>query len=374
MRIAMIGQKGVILGEKGGGIERHVHELSKRLVALGHEVTVYARARYIEKPETEIDGIRVVYLPTVYRKNFEAIVHTLVSTLHALFQPYDIIHYHGVGPATLSFIPRIGKPRCRVVATFHSQDRFHAKWSLLARLYLFFGEWAACWFPHATIAVSHVIQVYARKHYHRQVVYIPNGAETKTVHGKGELKRFGLVAGGYVLNVSRLIPHKGQHHLIRAYQKLAAERKLDKKLVLVGAPAYTDVYLDELKNLADGNPDILFLGYQSGEALEQLFAHAYLYCQPSESEGLAVTVLEAMSYGTAVLVSDIKENLEVVHKTCFTFRNKDADDLAEKLASAFDYPDAVAAAGQEAQDVIRRHFTWDTVAEHTEELYRTIRH
>ncbi len=371
MRIAMIGQKGLALGEKGGGIERHVFELATRLVRLGNEVTVYARRRYPDDGAAEKAGVEMRYLPTVYRKNLEAIVHSFFSTLHALFQPYDIVHYHGVGPATLAWIPRVFKPRCRVIVTFHSQDRFHAKWGWAARTYLWLGEWAACTFPHATIAVSHVIQVYARKHYRCQAVYIPNGADPQVVSASDELTRFGLSHGSYVLSVSRLVPHKGQHYLIEAFKRLRAPGH---KLVVVGAPSYTPEYEQQLKHRAAGDPNILFLGYQSGETLKQLFAHACLFVQPSESEGLPVVVLEAMSFGTPVLVSNIPENLEVIHHVGFSFRSKDVADLTEKLAFLLAHPDELASAAKQTQQVITQFFSWDAITQHTEELYRSVRH
>lgn len=146
------------------------------------------------------------------------------------------------------------------------------------------------------------------------------------------------------------------------------------KLVFVGAATYTTAYESKLKDLAAGNPDILFLGYQSGEILRQLFAHAYLYVQPSESEGLPVSVLEAMSFGTPVLVSDIPENLEAMHRAGFAFRNKSAIDLADKLGELLRHPDVVGAAGSEAQDVVRTHFNWDVIADETQEVYRSVRH
>ncbi|MBU0531146.1 MAG: glycosyltransferase family 4 protein [Candidatus Uhrbacteria bacterium] len=382
MKIAMIGQKTIgVKGERAGGIETHVEALSTRLVKRGNEVFVYARKDYHrgvngngKKFPQEYDGIKLVYIPTVYRKNLEAIVHTLLSTLHALFQPYDIIHYHGVGPATLSIIPRLLKRKCRVVVTFHSQDRFHQKWGFLARNYLHFGEWAAAWFPHACISVSHVIQVYCRKYYHRQVVYIPNGAQVQSVSSASEIARFGLRPDGYFLNVGRIVRHKGLHYLIEAYQQLDAPKGAKKKLVIVGSAAHTDDYLAEIKKRAAGDPNVLFLGFQSGEALRQLFAHAYTYVQPSESEGLAVVVLEAMSFGTPVLVSDIPENLEAMHHAGFSFHNKNVTDLHKQLQFTLDHSNDVAKAGKRSSQVINEFFNWDKITEHVEEVYRSVRH
>lgn len=378
MRIAMIGQKGFEIGQRGGGIEQHVRALSLYLGRRGHEVTVYARRRYagIEKAEgakaVGRPGVTVRFVPTIYRKNLEAIVHTFLCTVDALLRDYEIIHYHGVGPATLAWIPRLLKPKARVVVTFHSQDKFHAKWGWFARKYLELGEWAACEFPHATLAVSHVIKIYARDRFKKNVIYIPNGAEVQNVTAADEIETFGLVAGNYVLNVGRLVPHKGIHTLIEAFKRLDGRNGM--KLVIVGAATYTSDYEKKLRAMIEGRDDILMVGYQSGEALRQLFAHAYVYVQPSESEGLPVVVLEAMSYGRPVLVSDIPENLEAMKNAGFSFENKNVEDLAEKLGALISHPETVAEAAKSTQEVVRKHFNWEIIAVHTEAVYLSIRH
>lgn len=370
MKIAMIGQKGIYLSERGGGVEKHVRELATRLAQNGHEVVVYARARYTPKHAMQVPGVKLIYLPTIYTKNLEAIVHSFFATLHALFQHNDIIHYHGVGPATLAWLPRLFCPRAKIIVTFHSQDRFHQKWSALARQYLHFGEWAAVHFSHICIAVSHVLQVYSREHFQRQCVYIPNGADVEQVTSDHALARFGLVKGGYILNVGRIVPQKGLQYLIEGYKSVMT----DKKLVIVGAPSFSDRYFNELKRQAAGYRGIMFLGHQDGEALRQLFAHCYLYVQPSESEGLALTVLEAMSFGKAVLVSDIPENMEAMHNCGFTFANRDSEDLAMQLRKLLSHSELVQEVGARARGVIAKEFSWDVVARKVEEVYVSSRH
>lgn len=370
MKIAFIGQKGVGVVDRGGGIEKHVTEIGTRLVARGHQVFVYARRAYHPDKIKQYQGIQLIYRPTLYRKNLEAIVHSFFATVHALGQDYDVIHFHGVGPATLAWIPRLLKPRAKVVVTFHSQDRFHGKWSAPARAYLRFGEWAAVHFPHACIAVSHTLQVLIRNTFKRQVIYIPNGAEIETVSSTSALTAFGLQSEEYFLNVGRIVSQKGLHTLISAYNQL----QTSKKLVFVGAPSFSERYATELKRMASGNPNILFVGQQNGETLRQLYANAYVYIQPSESEGLAVVVLEAMSYGKAVLVSDIPENVEVIKNTGFTFANRDVPDLARQLNKLLQMPKEVEQMGARAREMVRQFFTWDVVAQKTEEVYVSLRH
>jgi glycosyltransferase involved in cell wall biosynthesis len=374
MRIAMIGQKGFDVGQRGCGIERHVTELAERLVVAGQEVIVYARESY---SGGTMQGLDIRVIPTIERKHFATILHVFLSTLDALRRNVDVFHYHGVGPATLSWIPRLLRPHASVVVTFHSQDRFHKKWGFFARLYLWFGEVAAVWFPNACIAVSHVIQVYARQKLKRQIVYIPNGAEVKEVEGKEALDAFALKEKQYLLSVSRLVPHKGQHLLIQAFRSLKDDHPklvegLD--LVIVGAESYGAEYQAYLSRLANGDSQIKFLGFQGGTTLDQLFANALLFVHPSEAEGLPVVVIEAMSYGLPLLVSDIPENIEVLHNAGFTFESASVPDLQKMLRLLLEHPEQIARVQGETRDVVETYFSWDVIAEEVLNLYRTIRH
>lgn len=366
----MIGQKGVLLGGRAGGIEKHVAEITRRLVEIGHDVNIYVRAKYHPKYEKEFEGAKIIYIPTIYTKNLEAIIYTVFATLHAVFQKYDVIHYHGVGPATLSWIPRLLSPRTTVIVTFHSQDRFHQKWNLFARKYLAFGERASVTFPHYCIAVSHMIQVYCRETFGREVVYIPNGAEVKQIEAHDLIQKFGLRPNEYFLNVSRIVPHKGQDLLIEAFKEL----KTEKHLVFVGEASFTDSYFNKLRKSAKGDDRIQFLGFQKGDVLDQLFAHAYLYVHPSVAEGLPLVVLEAMSFGVAPLVSDIPANLEAMHNSGFSFNSESVLDLKNNLEFALNNREIVKEKGEEAQAIIDVNFNWDLITDHTEAIYITARH
>ncbi len=151
MKIAFIGQKGI--PTKFGGVERYVEGVSQNLVKQGHEVFVYTRPYYTSSSKKSWQRVKLINLPSIHTKHLDAISHVFLATMHALTQDYDIIHYQGVGPSLLSFIPRIFKPKTEVVVTFHSLDRNHAKWYWLAKVILIIGEWTACKFPHRTVTV-----------------------------------------------------------------------------------------------------------------------------------------------------------------------------------------------------------------------------
>lgn len=129
--------------------------------------------------------------------------------------------------------------------------------------------------------------------------------------------------------------------------------------------------MKELKELAAGDDRIVFTGYQTGEVLEQLFSNAYLYVQPSESEGLSIAVLEAASYGKAVLASNIPANAEIVRGRGFLFENKSVDDLLEQLTMLLVTPKRVAQAGEQLHAMVKQQYNWETITDETENVYRS---
>lgn len=373
MKIAMIGQKGI--PAKWGGVERHVEALSTRLAAMEHDVIVYTRGWYSPRSPKKLNGVRCVKLPSVRTKHLDTITHSFLATLHALRAKADVIHYHGVGPALLSWIPRIFAPKVKVVATFHCIDRNHQKWGFMARLTLRLGEAAACVFAHETIAVSRTLQHYCKELYGKNARYIPNGvavAEPRT-KSKRTLETFSLTPGRYILMVSRLIRHKGAHELIEAFLKIKSARTKNKfKLVIVGDSSFTDTYARRVRELAGKHQDIVLTGALSGERLAHLFSGAYCLVHPSTSEGMPLAVLEAMAYGKAALVSDIPEHHEVIRDDGFTFRTHDVADLARKLSYLLSHEELAKKVGRRARKRALLRHNWDAIALQTAELYNSL--
>ncbi|MFH1171952.1 MAG: glycosyltransferase family 4 protein [bacterium] len=372
MRIAFIGQKGI--PAIYGGVERHVEELAIRLVCRGHHVTVYTRPYYTPATRRSYRGVQLISIPSLKSKHFDAITHTFLSTLDAIRKKYDVIHFHGVGPSLISFLPKLLGSRAKVVATFHSVDRKHKKWGPIARYFLWLGEWAIVSFPDETISVSQTIRRYCQHVFKKRTVYIPNGVSENLSgdHSTSMIRRrFGLMTDQYILAVSRLIPHKGIHYLIEAYKNLETK----KNLVIVGDAFYTDDYVRQLRKLAGNDPRIIFTGFQKGRMLAELFANAYLFVLPSEAEGLPISLLEAASFGTCALASNIPENIEVIRANGqvlgYTFRNKDTVDLTKKLRELMRQPKQLKQRGALAQKVVERAFNWHTIARDIETLYAT---
>ncbi len=369
----MIGQKGI--PASWGGVEQHVDHLSREISDSNTEVIVYTRPHYtpkelVEEFNTTHENIRLVSIFAVGSKHFDTIIHTFVVTLHAVFiEKPGIYHFHSVGPSLLSWIPRVLRPSARVVTTFHSPDRLHQKWNWFARKVLTIGEWTSMHFAHKTIAVSRDLQEYAENRFSKSATYIPNGVDQMEKQKASMITAaYGLQEDDYILAVARLVRHKGMHHLINAYKQLNTA----KKLVIVGDSAATDDYVAELRQLAGDDPNIIFTGYQTGRMLQELFSNCYLYVQPSESEGLSIAVLEAASYGCAVLSSDIGPNREVIQGRGFLFRNKNVDELQEQLQYALRHTEEVEAVGKTLRQYVHAEYDWGNVGIETRELYGSL--
>jgi len=370
MRIAMIGQKGI--PAIYGGIERHVEDLSRELVKQGHDILVYARSWYTAKALKNYHGVKITHTWALHSKHFDAITHTFTATLNAIHQKSDIIHYHGVGPALLAWIPRVFSPRTKVIVTFHCIDRYHQKWGIFAKLILWLGEKAACTFAHETISVSKTIQNYCLNEYHKKTTYIPNGVSVSKSVGENLIEKWNLQKNKYILMVSRLVPHKGAHYLLEAWQMARQQYPQllnGYQLVIVGGSTFTDDYLDELHYIARGDKSITFTGWQHGQVLEELYANCALYINPSENEGMPITVLQAMAYGRPVLLSNIPEHQELITDTNFLFHNTSIVSLADKIIKLIKDEKNLQKSGEANKLMVKKQFNWNDLGKQTMIVY-----
>ncbi|OGF16932.1 MAG: hypothetical protein A2W00_10870 [Candidatus Eisenbacteria bacterium RBG_16_71_46] len=361
MRIAMIGQKGV--PATYGGIEKHVEEIARRLVARGHEVTVFCRL-YYTPAGARYHGVRLLRRPSIHTKHLDTVSHVAWSTLEAMVRRFDIVHYHALGPSLFAAVPRF--TGARTVVSVHGLDWQREKWGRVASWVLRRCEGPAARFPNRTIVVSKTLRDYFRDHHHRTPAFIPNGTNLPSPRPARRILQLGLTPGKYVLFVGRLVPEKGVHFLCEAFSQIDT----DLKLALVGGLSFSKDYVQQLR--AYESDRIRLLDYVFGESLEELWSNAYLVVQPSTMEGLSIALLEALSYGRCVLLSDIPENVEVAEDCAVTFRSRDVGDLREKLEMLLQRPELVREFEGKARGHIREHYSWEKVAENTETVYREV--
>ncbi len=370
MKIAMIGHKRIPSRE--GGVEIVVSELSKRMVKSGHTVVAYNRkSEHIAGKEHEIakdldiwEGIKLKWIPTPNSSKLNAIVYSFLSTVDAVFHNYDIIHFHAEGPASMVILAKIfGK---RSIVTIHGLDWQRSKWGGFATEFLKFGEKTAAKYADEIIVLSQNVKEYFRKTYNRETVFIPNGiSPVEPCLPDIIINRYGIKKDGYILFLGRLVPEKGIHYLIDAYNRIDT----DKKLVIAGGSSHTSEYETELKEAAKTNKNIIFTGFVEGKELEELYSNAYIYCLPSDLEGMPISLLEAMSYGNCCLTSNICECTEVCESNAEYFEKGNIDSLAQKLSTLCNDPETVKRHKKNSSSFILNKYNWDKITKETLDLY-----
>lgn len=363
MKIFVTGTRGI--PDIPGGVEKHCQELYPLIAAMGHEVTLATRRPYVVNPQAEWQGVRLAHTFCPRNKSLEAIVHTFAAILKARLLRPDLVHIHAVGPGLM--VPLARLLGLRVVVTNHGPDYDRQKWGRAAKMMLRLGEYLGGRFANEVIVISRVIAGIIRKRCGRSSHLIYNGVPLpETPVSVDRLERFGIKsAGGYILAVARFVPEKGLHDLIEAFSSL----KGDTQLVIAGDADHETEYSQKLRQQASRDKRIVLTGYVTGEPLHQLYAHAGLFVLPSYHEGLPIVLLEAMSYGLSVLVSDIPANREVDLAPARYFQPGNHVELLEKMGVL----SKEGITEQEKKDFrtrIEQDYNWSKIARQTVLVYQ----
>jgi len=372
MKIAMIGHKRIPSRE--GGVEIVVEEISTRLAARGHEVYAYNRkGKYVYGSENEYakiknyKGVKIIHTPTIPKKGLDALVYSFFAAFHALFQRYDVIHFHAEGPGVMIRLVRLFG--IKTVSTIHGLDWKTAKWGGFAKRYLLFGEKTIAKKADEIIVLSSNNQKYFLDNYGRNTRFIPNG-----VNGPENRKpsiiteKYGLQGQDYLLFLGRIVYGKGLEYLIDAFKQL----KTTAKLIIAGGSSHTDEYVEQIRERTADDSRIIMTGFIEGQLLDELFSNCAVYVMPSDSEGMSITLLEAMSYGCTCLVSDIPENTEVTEDYAVTFKKSNTDDLKEKIELLLKEGFGKYSP-EEIRSFILKKYNWDDVVDRHLEIYKNIK-
>lgn len=416
MKIVVTGTRGI--PNVMGGVETHCEELFPRIAAMGEDVTVIRRKSYVNDGLKEWKGVKLVDIETPKKKSFEAIIHTYRAINMAKKLGADILHIHAIGPALLT--PYAKMLGMKVVFTHHGPDYDRDKWGKAAKMVLKMGERMGCMFADDVIVISDVIRNLIKEKYGRtkNVHLIYNGVSKPEICDYPEyFEELGIKKGRYILGMCRFVPEKNLHHLVEAFniikneelrikkegsaqaneelrikkqgsaqadEKLKikkqdsaqADEKLrikkqsstlanyelnDVKLVLAGDTDFEDDYSRGLKEMARKN-GVVLTGFVKGRKLHSLLTNCMCYCLPSSHEGLPIALLEAMSYGVKVIVSDIPANLEVGLPQNDYFHVGNVDELAKKLNDVMTHP-------VEHIEYDMTKYDWDKIAREVRKVY-----
>jgi glycosyltransferase involved in cell wall biosynthesis len=354
VRFAILGTRGI--PARYGGFETFAEELSTRLAARGHTITVYCREKY---PEPTYLGVRLKYLPTIRHKYFDTLAHTCFSTLHlAGARRYDAVLYCNAANAVFTWIPRLlGMP---VALNVDGLERNRKKWNSLAKTWYRVSERLATWMPNAVVTDAQSIAAYYREKYGHTSEMIPYGAEVGAVETSGVLDRLGLERRRYFLYVSRMEPENNALLVREAFEKVQTSTKL----ALVGDAPYAAEYIARVRATSD--PRVVIPGAIYGEGYRELGSHCFAYIHATEVGGTHPALIEAMGRGALTLYLDTAENAEVAGGAGVPFQR---DTLFQVLERVLAMPEAERdVLRNQAQERVRTRYSWDAVTGAYEKL------
>ncbi|MBA2732444.1 MAG: glycosyltransferase [Acidobacteria bacterium] len=358
MRIAILGTRGVPASY--GGFETFAEHLSTRLVARGHDVTVYGRAHYISPRQIEYHGVRLKVLPTIRHKYFDTVIHTFLSAIHAVPARYDAALICNAANALFAPILRLtGTP---VVVNVDGLEHKRKKWNWLGRNYYRLAERLATFLPNEIVTDARVIQEYYLARYNTSSTMIAYGAEVER-RPEPSVRQWRVEPNRYVLYVSRLEPENNAHLVIEAFKKVRTAHKL----LIVGDAPYAHDYIEELRARARGDKRIIFTGFVFGKDYRMLQQNAYCYVHATEVGGTHPALLEAMGYGNCVLTLAAPENVEVVGEAGLSYA--DEADLTDQLQRVLRDGSLVTAYRARAQERIKKYYDWEHVVDRYEDLF-----
>jgi glycosyltransferase involved in cell wall biosynthesis len=352
IKVARIGVQSIY--EPESGADFMALETSKGLSLYGVKTIVYSKKCRKRKKigNVEEKPVFIVRLPLL-----DLLSYRLIASLRVSLSDFDIIHYHNLHGAIFSFIPKLfGK---KVVVSCHTLE-WKRPFNFVIRSMMKIVDSISSLYNSNLITESNEVYDYY-KNKGKNIIHIPNGA-TVPVLQKDKRKE------KYILFCSRLVPEKGAHYLITAFQLI----KSNYKLYICGQSDRSDSYVNELKKMALNNKNIIFFGHVLGEKKHRLFSNASIYVLPSEMEGMSVSLLEAISYGIPILTSDIKENKTIVKKSGFYFKTKNITSLKNKLLFMLKNPVEIEEKALQARQFVSTHLNWNDISKQYYDFYKSL--
>ena len=177
-----------------------------------------------------------------------------------------------------------------------------------------------------------------------------------------------LISNPYILDISRLVPHKNVSSLVRAYIKTKETYNIEQDLVIVGYKGYSYKEVSALVESSAFAPPVHFIEYVKVEDLNALYSGADLFVFPSLNEGFGFPIIESMASGTPVITSNITSMPEVSQDAALLVDPNNINDIVEKIyrvLSDHTLSDSLREKGlRRAKD-----FTWKQTSEATKKIY-----
>ena len=353
MTIALIGSRGYPIVYSG--YETFVKEVAERFAAQEIIVRVYCHKSLFKQRPKILNGIELVYVPTIETKILSQLVHSFLSMMHACISDADVILAVNAANGPWGLIARIFRKKTAI--NVDGMEWLRPKWKGLGARYFKFAARLSTRLYDRIITDAEAMRSVYLEQFNTDSTVIAYGANIRYSQNPRLIEQFGLLDQGYYLIVGRLIPDNNADLLLAGF--LAAHS--DKKLVVVGDVPYADTYAQGMKAMA--SEQVIFLGYVTDQdVLAELYHHCYAYLHGHEFGGTNPTMLKAMAYGCAILALDTSFNREMLQEGQFgQFFLKSSQSVALSLQDAEKQPEILTNLRLNARNGLTQKYNWDQV-------------
>jgi len=349
------------------GFETAIGEIAPRLVAAGHEVTIYCRGSYYPQHlrVSEFKGVKLKYVPSPGGKSLSGLIATLLASLHALtIGRYDLFFFVNVGMGHHAALCRI--MGATVVMNVDGLDWKRAKWGPFGRLYFRTAARSAIRFCNRLITDAEAMRKFYLDEFKKETTMIAYGAYVESSENPDRIRKYGVEPDDYYLIASRLIPENHADLIVLAF----LESGTRKKLVIAGGANYDSRFHRRLRELATGN--VIFTGHIHDQSvIKELHCNCFAYVHGHSVGGTNPSLLKAMGYGNCILALDTVFNREVLEDTGLFFP-KDEHALALLMRRVEGEPALVADLRKRAPARVLKEYSWDKVGNQYDQLFRQV--
>lgn len=331
-----------------------------------------AAVKNSHNPHLEIiDGAKVKGLPAEIIESRGKFDIRSVSQLVRLIKENNIsiIHTHNIKANFLGFLAA-KKTKIPIVATNHLWTHSDLK----LRIYEFIDGFILNSFANLIIAVSNNIKedMIRRGMLKSKIEVIPNGIEAKDIStvNKHNLKNeYGIKDTTIAIGViARLSPEKGHKYLLEALVKVLRDMK-DIIVFIVGDGTLRQSLQEQVENLGI-KKWVVFTGYRTD--MEKVYSGIDILVQPSLREGLPITILEAMSYGKAIVATNVGGIPDLIKRGGFTgllVNSGSSEAIYKALLAYILQPDLRKRLGENAKQFVRENYSLEKMVDSYKKVY-----
>jgi len=364
MKVVMVGPK--TFPPDIGGIETHVYEVSKRLVSKGFDITVIVPSKSRRRAEDMVEGVHVVKVPSLNSRH--ALKLSMIPSVMMELKRNRgcIVHAHD---ATGGFAAALASDNRRFVYTMHGLGFHKSDWPTPFRQGIQMMQMRAL-SSAAHVFCTDELAITTAKKVREQAEVLSSGIDVSDFSGAGFARPPEYPQGSFVvLYVGRLAKVKGVDVLLKAIESIQGREREGLIFAFIGdGPMRADV-----QKAAQSLSNIKFVGPIVHSRIAPYFRHANAFVLPSISEGLPISLLEAMASGLPAIATEVGGIARQVNpNTLMLVRPGDPAGLAQAILDIHSDKKKAEALGRSSRAFVAEHFSWDKVVQRIAEVYGNV--